>query len=257
MRIQGGRARVDRSRNLGSIISNEIVLSELARFLSAHYPLGGGGAVLDLGAGTKPYAPLYERHFASCTSVDVPHSPHDVSGVDVLASADALPFPDASFDCVICTEVLEHCPDPRAVLRDVHRVLKPGGRAFFTTPFLVPLHELPYDFFRYTPPALELLATEAGFVEIVVRPKGDYVAVALTVLQLPLTKLWQRLAKLVRINLYHPYNPFVLATVLAPQVLYVALWKRVRRRDGGRLRRLSDKLSYYTLGYVTTLAKSA
>jgi ubiquinone/menaquinone biosynthesis C-methylase UbiE len=53
-----------------------------------------------------------------------------------LLAADGrrLPFPDASFDAVICSEVLEHIPDYRAVLDEIARVLKPGGRLCVSVP---------------------------------------------------------------------------------------------------------------------------
>src|SRR5438132_6447992 len=146
--------QVKRMRNIGAVISNEIILFELRQFLESHFGGRTSAAVLDLGAGTKPYAPLYGRYFNSCTSVDVPHSPHDIGGVDVMASADDLPFDAESFDCVICTEVLEHCPEPRETMAEIARVLKPGGWVFLTTPFLRPLHEMPSDYYRYTPSGL-------------------------------------------------------------------------------------------------------
>src|SRR5207253_8206909 len=142
----------------------------------SHFGGRTSAAVLDLGAGTKPYAPLYGRYFNSCTSVDVPHSPHDIGGVDVMASADDLPFDAESFDCVICTEVLEHCPEPRETMAEIARVLKPGGWVFLTTPFLRPLHEMPSDYYRYTPSGLGRLAETTGLIVRSIRPRGDYTA---------------------------------------------------------------------------------
>ena len=128
VRFRGGRWRLDDSLNLGTLISQQIILDELQDFLSRHYPVGvdspaPAGSVLDLGAGSKPYAPLYDSHFSASTAVDVDHSPHDTSGVDLLAPAQRLPFDDGSFDCLICTEVLEHCREPRAVMAEIARVL--------------------------------------------------------------------------------------------------------------------------------------
>jgi SAM-dependent methyltransferase len=246
--------RVDSRRNIGAIVSNEIILFEMERFLEQHFQHGAGRSLLDVGAGTKPYAPLYERYFESCTSVDIPQSLHDISAVDVMASADALPFDDGSFDCIICTEVLEHCPDPRSVLAEVSRVLRPRGRVFLTTPFLRPLHEMPHDYFRFTPSGIAQLANSAGLKVHTIRPKGEYVAVALAVVQVPLAKFWYLLAKHTGLRLNRATNPLVYITIVAPQEIYVRLWRRMRERPGV-LRRFHDKLSYYTLGYVTELEK--
>jgi len=248
--------RVDSKRNIGAIVSNEIILFEMKRFLEEHFKDVPGLSVLDLGAGTKPYAPLYESYFESRTSVDVPHSLHDVSKIDVMASADALPFDDASFDCVICTEVLEHCPDPRSALAEVSRVLRPSGRVFLTTPFLRPLHEMPHDYFRLTPSGIAHLATSVGLEVRAIRPKGEYVAVALAILQMPVAKFWYLLAKHTGLPLNRAANPMVYLTIVAPQEIYFRLWRRMRERPG-RLRQFHDKLSYYTLGYVTELEKEA
>lgn len=251
----GSGYRVDRAQRLAAIVPAEIVLYELRQFLDEHFPPGGERRLLDVGAGSKPYAAVYAKHFSASTSVDVPSSLHDIGGVDVLAPADALPFPDESFDCVLCTEVLEHCPDPFAALAEMARVLKPGGRIFLTTPFLVPLHDMPNDYFRYTPSALRYLAERAGLSLDSVRPKGDYVAVALGFLTFPWAKLWQALASRSGLGLYHPYNPLVGLPIVVPQLLYVALWKRLRARPGSLPGRISAKLSYVTLGYVTVLTK--
>src|SRR5207253_3204464 len=83
-------------------------------------------ALADVGAGSRPYAPVYEPHFARTIAADLPDSPHGTAGVDVFAAADSLPFADESFDCAVCTEVLEHCPRPGDVLRELRRVLRPG-----------------------------------------------------------------------------------------------------------------------------------
>ncbi len=245
-----------RGRNVGSIISTEIIAIELRSFLQRHYHPEGGESLLDLGAGTRPYAPLYERCFARCMSVDVQHSPHDISGVDRLASADDLPFGDDSFQCIVCTEVLEHCSNPLTVMSEVARVLRPGGRVFLTTPFLVALHEMPYDYYRYTPSALRDLAEGAGLCVDQILPRGDWVAVTLLALQLPLTKLFQRLSRLLGGWFYDYSNPLIYATVIAPQAGYLALWRAVRRKPNGGLAGVHRALNYHALGYVSAFQKT-
>jgi hypothetical protein len=101
---------------------------------------------------------------------------------------------------------------------------------------------------------LARLAESAGLLVESIRPRGDYTAVALVTLQLPVGKAWYLLAKITRLPLNSPYNPLVYLTIVLPQEIYVLAWKHTRQR-GGRLKRLYDKLSYYTLGYVTELEK--
>ncbi|MFM2126338.1 MAG: hypothetical protein RL328_2789 [Acidobacteriota bacterium] len=78
-------------------------------------------------------------------------------GVDVAADAARLPFPDATFQRVECDAVLEHVEQPDAVMREIERVLLPGGFAHVVTPFCHPFHEYPKDFRRFTPDGLALL----------------------------------------------------------------------------------------------------
>lgn len=244
------------TRNLGNAISNTIILVELADALRGERP-GPDAAILDLGAGTKPYEPLYRHYFAQRTSVDVASSPHDISGVDVIASAEHVPFEDGTFDWVLCTEVLEHCPRPEAVLREIHRVLKPGGTCFLTTPFLRPLHEMPHDFYRFTPSALEYLATTAGFTVASIERRGEFAALLILVLQLPLTKLLQAVSRVAGVRLYHPLNPLVLGLVTAPQLLYLLAWQLCRRSGRGRLGAAWLRVfGHYSLGYVTVLRRT-
>ena len=91
--------------------------------------------VLDVGAGTGWLA----KHVADYTGVD--GSPDAVdeaqrAGRNVILAdlREGLPFADASFDGVIAKDVLEHVPDPAAVVREIHRVLQPGGVVFASSP---------------------------------------------------------------------------------------------------------------------------
>ena len=85
---------------------------------------------------------------------------------DQVADAHALPFPDNSYEIVICREVLEHVKDPAQVLSELHRVLTPGGTLLLSTRFLFPIHEAPDDRWRFTRYVLEELTTAFSEVEI-------------------------------------------------------------------------------------------
>ena len=139
------------------------------RVSTAAAELAPGSRVLDAGAGDAPYRDL----FAHCDYLtqDWPSSPHEGGrAADVVADLHNLPLAECSFDFVLCTEVLEHLANPERALRELRRVLRPGGRILITVPFVIELHEEPYDFFRYTPYALRHLLTEARFEGIDVDP---------------------------------------------------------------------------------------
>ncbi len=115
------------------------------------------GTVLDLGCGERPYRFLFlgaKRYVGM--DLDPRRRP------DVIGSVERLPFRDGTADTVLCTEVLEHCPDPETVLREIYRVLQPGGLLLLTTPMCWNLHYEPHDYFRFTRYGLALLAERAG-----------------------------------------------------------------------------------------------
>lgn len=124
------------------------------------------GVILDLGCGVKPYEPLLARPGDRWLGVDNPPTMQGSYGTftlaDVFADCHHLPFADGYFDSVVCTQVLEHVADPERVLSEAARVLRPGGVLLLTAPMLWPLHEEPYDFFRYTQYGLRHLLGRAG-----------------------------------------------------------------------------------------------
>jgi len=122
-----------------------------------------GGRVLDVGCGRKPYAKIIGPRCEWYIGMDHLRSLHGMVEVDVGGDALALPFPDAAFDWVVAFQVMEHLPEPLLFLAEVRRVLKPGGGALITTPFMWGEHEEPHDFYRFTRHGLRYLTEKAGF----------------------------------------------------------------------------------------------
>jgi SAM-dependent methyltransferase len=127
---------------------------------------GIGGRLLDVGCGEKPFLVYRAPTITDWIGFDVPEN----KTADVRGYAESLPFEDASFDAVLCTEVLEHVAEPERVLAEISRVLKAGGCVILTTPLYWPLHEEPYDFFRFTPYGLRHLLTKVGLDAVTVMP---------------------------------------------------------------------------------------
>lgn len=115
---------------------------------------GEHAIVLNVGAGYTDLGPRV-------INVDI----FDSGTTDVIGSAMALPFPDASSDLVILQGVLEHVQDAAGTIAESVRVLKPGGLFYTEMPFLQPYHESPIDLRRSTKPGLATLCAPLTEVE--------------------------------------------------------------------------------------------
>ncbi len=143
-----------------------IIQREIAARVRLALKEAGRGRLLDVGCGEKPYRVYRPPHVTHWVGFDVPENP----AADIHGHAEALPFEAQTFETVLCTEVLEHVKDPALVLREVHRVLCAGGHVILTTPFYWPLHEEPFDFFRFSPYALRHLFSEADLEIVRIEP---------------------------------------------------------------------------------------
>jgi SAM-dependent methyltransferase len=129
--------------------------------------------VLDVGCGTKPYAPLFLPHADSYVGVD----PVDNPKAELKGSVEAIPVEDASFDVVLCNQVLEHCDDPVKAVSELRRVTAPGGRVLATTHGVMPYHPSPTDYWRWTHAGLEkLFADNGGWSSVRVTPASGTTA---------------------------------------------------------------------------------
>ena len=128
------------------------------------------GRLLDIGCGNKPYEKMFAEKIKEYVGCDVVQSSDN--RVDVVCPATAIPLKDGSFNTVLCTQVIEHVADHGALLREAFRLLQSGGNLILSGPMYWPLHEEPYDFFRFTEHGLRYLLGNLGFVDIKIKSNG-------------------------------------------------------------------------------------
>lgn len=150
-----------------------MLLSELSHDVAAALRAYAHGTLLDVGCGERPY-----ERFGARTNRWIGLDADTNSAADLHGFADSIPLGDETVDTILCTQVLEHVPDAAKALRELHRVLKPGGIAILTVPQYWPLHEEPHDFRRYTRIGLEQLVLENDFDVVEYHCQGRGAAVA-------------------------------------------------------------------------------
>lgn len=144
--------------------------------------------ILDAGAGELRNKPLcahmsyVSQDFCqydggAATTAGLQTGQWDTSRIDLIGDITAIPEPDAAFDAILCSEVLEHIPDPTKALDEFARLLKPGGKLILTAPFASLVHFAPYHycsgFSRYW---YEHHLTQRGFRIEELTPNGDWFA---------------------------------------------------------------------------------
>jgi SAM-dependent methyltransferase len=148
------------------------------------------GYLLDLGSGEQPYASIARNGASQYFTLDI--VVNNTTSPDVCADSLALPFKNSSFDSILCTQVLEHVKNPFVLFQQVSRILRDDGHLILTAPQAWPLHEEPFDFFRYTKYGLSLLAEQAGLKVVMIKERrGGIVAVG----QLLSMALYDKLGK--------------------------------------------------------------
>ena len=138
-----------------------------------------GSVVLDVGAGSAQYRKLFDH--CDYRTHDFGQEPDTLAlghyaRLDYKSDITNIPMADAVVDIVLCTEVLEHVPDPALAIREMTRLLKPGGRLLLTAPLGSFLHQEPYHYYGgYTPHWYRKYLHEAGLtVDAIERNEGFF-----------------------------------------------------------------------------------
>jgi len=133
--------------------------------------------VLDLGAGGAPYRAFFSHCIYKTQDFALLKEDQIVEGgytqIDYVCDAKCIPEKDGFFDVVLCTEVLEHLPDPIPVIREISRLLRPGGTLLLTAPLGSGIHQEPFHFYGgYTPYFYHKVLGENGFKQIHIEANG-------------------------------------------------------------------------------------
>lgn len=138
-----------------------------------------GAKVLDAGAGDCKYKALFSGADYTATDFLQVDKPYDLAALDFVGNLQQLAIVTESYDVVICSQVIEHLREPEQALRELHRVLKPAGRLWLSTPLFFEEHETPHDYFRYTQFGLQHLLEKTGFqLERITWLEGYYGTIA-------------------------------------------------------------------------------
>jgi SAM-dependent methyltransferase len=157
-----------RNPNTEVDFSGENIPNHLSPELLSHFPKAraNGDLMLDLGCGTSLHRGVCER--AGFTYVGLDYSN---PGAPLRGDAHALPFRDQAFQFVLSIAVLEHIQYPEIMLREVFRVLKPGGRFIGSASFLEPFHEISFQ--HHSHMGLLSVLQQAGFKVKYIAPGWD------------------------------------------------------------------------------------
>lgn len=122
--------------------------------------------ILNLGSGRRFRYGFNNRRFATLRSQIVNLELAIMPNVDIIADGHSLPFNSDSFHLVINQAVLEHVTNPERVVREMIRVLRPGGYLYVEVPFLQAYHPTPTDYRRFTEEGVRQLLSDLVPVEI-------------------------------------------------------------------------------------------
>jgi SAM-dependent methyltransferase len=211
------------------IVPCDFHIWEFVRQAAAEIP--ASSRLLDAGAGQCQFKSLFGECSYIAVDLALGDNTWDYSRLDVVSDLERLPFPDKEFDGEICIQVLEHLREPKTVLCELYRVLKPGGYLYLSAPQGWGIHQAPHDYYRFTCYGLRYLFEQAGFKIDYIKPSCGYfgylanrMTIFPKVLFWHITKPWLRLILL----------PFELISIFFFVLFFPAILHIMDPLDGQR-----------------------
>jgi len=130
--------------------------------------------VLNIGAGGTIESALRVHHNLEIISIDI----DSVKKPDIIMDVCNMSFNDSTFDIVVMMEVLEHVADTKSAVQEIFRVLRNGGKVLVSTPYILGIHEEPYDYYRFT--KYGLIEIFKNFSEVSVTERNGYASATMT-----------------------------------------------------------------------------
>ncbi|MEY2923530.1 MAG: hypothetical protein RLZZ337_70 [Bacteroidota bacterium] len=142
-------------------VTSRLMTGRIAEQYNRFLPTYAKGDLLDLGCGFVPMYLAYKDISTSITCVDWGNTLHQTSHLDFeMDLNNPLDLANDSFDTIILSDVLEHISNPKLLMSEIARILRPGGNLIMNVPFFYWLHEKPFDYYRYTQFSLRAMAEE-------------------------------------------------------------------------------------------------
>ena len=162
------------NRNLKYVnISSRLIADLLAREYFSCIQNYAFGDLIDLGCGSVPLYEMYKSVTQSQTCVDWPNSLHENEYTDFCCDLnESLTILNDSFDTVVLSDVLEHIFYPPKLLKEIYRIMRKDGVLIVGVPFYYFLHEIPYDYYRYTEYSLKKLIEDTGYKVVLLNRIG-------------------------------------------------------------------------------------
>ena len=226
---------------------NDAYISEFVRQSINDIVVDHDGSILDLGCGELPYQRFYHGKFAQCVAAD-----YDVrsSAVACRLSAESLPFREASFDCVLFSEVIEHIPQYDLAISEISRVLKPGGTLIITWPFMYPMHEIPADFRRFTEFGMQHDLKKNGLEVTKLSRRGGAFALSWQILEFFVIGSLEALCRIRLVGWLLKPGKFLVQYLIFSYPLKIIIQKQGPMRGSPQeLKGVRGQLAGWTMGY--------